>query len=138
MKTLQDKPVLLPVRKTTVAALGRVRVPVSLPDTRLPFERRVYQATAAVTLVRKEADSDYHLVLKDGNAQMIVESPLPSCAPRATAIRRKQMATVRAAVRVCPKAIITGVAFFDFKHGQTGVAPNAIELHPILAFRCLS
>jgi hypothetical protein len=33
---------------------------------------------------------------------------------------------------------VTGVAFFDFKHGQTGVAPNAIELHPILGFRCLA
>jgi len=30
-----------------------------------------------------------------------------------------------------------GVAFFDFPHGQTGVAPNAIELHPILGFRCV-
>jgi hypothetical protein len=30
-----------------------------------------------------------------------------------------------------------GVAF-DFMHGQTGVAPNAIELHPILTFRSLS
>jgi len=29
-------------------------------------------------------------------------------------------------------------SFFDFKHGQTGVAPNAIELHPILTFRCLT
>jgi hypothetical protein len=27
---------------------------------------------------------------------------------------------------------VTGVGFFDFKHGQTGVAPNAIELHPLL------
>jgi hypothetical protein len=26
----------------------------------------------------------------------------------------------------------------DFKHGPTGVAPNAIELHPILGFACLS
>jgi hypothetical protein len=25
----------------------------------------------------------------------------------------------------------------DLGHGQTGVAPNAIELHPVLAFRCL-
>ena len=33
---------------------------------------------------------------------------------------------------------MTGVAFFDFLHGQTGVAPNGIELHPVLAFRCLS
>jgi hypothetical protein len=31
---------------------------------------------------------------------------------------------------------VTGVAFFDFQHGQTGVAPNGIELHPILAFTC--
>ncbi len=33
---------------------------------------------------------------------------------------------------------LSGVAFWDFKHGQTGVAPNAIELHPILGFACLS
>src|SRR5260221_3026268 len=25
---------------------------------------------------------------------------------------------------------VTGVGFFDFEHGQTGVAPNALELHP--------
>src|SRR5689334_19870711 len=27
---------------------------------------------------------------------------------------------------------ITGIGFFDFLHEQTGVAPNAIELHPVL------
>ena len=27
---------------------------------------------------------------------------------------------------------VTGVRFFDFLHGQTGVAPNGIELHPVL------
>lgn len=67
---------------------------------------------------------------------MITEAPLPACAPRATALRRTQMAEARAAVGLCDHAVITGVAFFDFQHGQTGVAPNAIELHPILAFRC--
>ena len=30
------------------------------------------------------------------------------------------------------KARITGVGFFDDVHGQMGVAPNGIELHPIL------
>jgi hypothetical protein len=30
---------------------------------------------------------------------------------------------------------ITGVGFFDFEHGQSGVAPNAIELHPVLDIR---
>lgn len=40
-------------------------------------------------------------------------------------------------LRLCTQARVVGVAFFDFKHGQTGVAPNAIELHPILDFACL-
>jgi hypothetical protein len=33
-------------------------------------------------------------------------------------------------------ATITGVAFFDVKHNnpQHGVAPNNIELHPVLRF----
>jgi len=48
------------------------------------------------------------------------------------------MRVARNQVKLCAKARVTGVAFFDFKHGQTGVAPNAIESHPILAFRCLS
>jgi hypothetical protein len=92
-----------------------------------------------VTLVRHEDDSDLHVVIEDAQGQtMITEAPLPACAPRATLTRRQQMAQARAAVRVCPRASITGVAFFDFQHGQTGVAPNAIELHPILAFRCLA
>jgi hypothetical protein len=42
------------------------------------------------------------------------------------------------AVPLCARAAVTGVAFFDFDHGQTGVAPNAVELHPVLVLRCLS
>ena len=32
------------------------------------------------------------------------------------------------------RATVTRVGFFDIPHGQTGVAPNAIELHPVLKF----
>jgi len=32
-------------------------------------------------------------------------------------------------------ATITGVAFFDRVHGQIGVAPNGIELHPVLSIK---
>jgi hypothetical protein len=32
-------------------------------------------------------------------------------------------------------ATVSGVIFFDFLHGQRGVAPNGIELHPVLRFR---
>ena len=138
VKTLQDRPVLLPVKNTAVAYLVSLPAPASLPDTRLPFERHVFRVSAAVVLVRHEADSDFHLVLRDQSGRtMIAEAPLPSCAPGATAVRRAQMSVVRSAVRLCNRALISGVAFFDFQHGQTGVAPNAIELHPILGFRCL-
>ena len=46
------------------------------------------------------------------------------------------MAQARAAASVCAKAELVGVAFFDFDHNQDGVAPNEIELHPILSVKC--
>jgi hypothetical protein len=127
---------LLPVKTVTIAYLVSRPAPHPLPLTRLPFERHVFRVTAAVTLVRPEADQDLHLVLSDGTRTMIAEAPAVSCTGRATIIARRQMAKARAAVRLCSKATVTGVAFFDFDHGQTGLARNAIELHPILGFVC--
>jgi hypothetical protein len=69
---------------------------------------------------------------------MIAEAPVADCNTAATPYRRKQMKDARDAVKICDNAQVTGVAFFDFFHHQTGVAPNEIELHPILAFRCPS
>lgn len=138
VKTLQDRPRLLPVQGTTIAYLVSRPLPHPLPDTRLPFERHVFRVTAAVTLNRAEADGDLHLVLSDGTHTMIAESPSSSCTTGATAARRTQMTHARTQASLCSKARVTGVAFFDFKHGQTGVAPNAIELHPVLAFHCLT
>jgi hypothetical protein len=137
VKTLQDRPRLLPLRSVTIRYLVTRPAPAELPPTRLPFERHSFRVTAAVTLERPEDDGDLHLVLIDGPRTMIAESPSPSCTSGATPLRRRQMAQARRRVRLCAKARVTGVAFFDFKHGQTGVAPNAIELHPVLAFRCL-
>jgi hypothetical protein len=36
-----------------------------------------------------------------------------------------------AMTKVGASATIIGVGFFDSNHGQTGVAPSAIEIHPI-------
>jgi hypothetical protein len=35
-------------------------------------------------------------------------------------------------------ATIDGVGFFDAIHGQRGIAPNGIELHPVTRFRATS
>jgi hypothetical protein len=139
VKTLQDRPSLLAVQTTTIARVIGEPKPSPLPGTRAPFERHQFRITAQVTKVISEDDGDKHLVLRDpaGNT-MIAEAPTSDCNSGATAYRRNQMAEARAAVKVCTKAEITGVAFFDFFHNQTGVAPNEIELHPILTFKCLT
>jgi hypothetical protein len=137
VKTLQDRPHLLPNRLTTIKYLVTRKAPSSLPDTRLPFEHHVFTVIAAATLVRPEDDSDLHLVLQEGGSNMIAEAPAPYCDRHAKPRLHREMVVAQRHVRLCSKARVTGVAFFDFDHGQTGVAPNAIELHPILHFRCL-
>jgi hypothetical protein len=138
-KTLQDRPSLLPIQTTTIANLISQPKPVPLPGDRAPYERHQFKVTAQVTKVIGEDDGDKHLVLEDaaGNT-MIAESPTASCNSQATAYRRNQMAQARAAVSVCAKAEVMGVALFDFFHHQTGVAPNEIELHQILSLKCLT
>ena len=150
VKTLQDRPHLLPARNTTIHFLSTRPAPSHIdpppvaatekpePDTRLPFEHHVFTVIAPVVLARPEDDSDLHVVLQHGGNHMITEAPSPSCDRHATAYRRRQMRIARTHVRLCARARVTGVAFFDFDHGQTGVAPNAIELHPILGFTCLT
>jgi hypothetical protein len=83
---------------------------------------------------------------------MIVEFPAASCAPRASATARAKMTRARSAFihacgnatrsyrRLSGTATVTGVGFWDEIHGQTGGAPNGIELHPVTAFhasRCM-
>jgi hypothetical protein len=78
---------------------------------------------------------------------MIVEFPAMYCTLTARPVLRRRMQAARSAfIRACGvpthsgsavlrgTATITGVGFFDFWHGQNGVAPNAIELHPVLRF----
>src|SRR5207245_617750 len=78
VKTLQDRPRLLLGRKVTIHYLVTRPAPNPLPETRSPFERHVFTVTAAVRLVRQEADQDFHLVLVSGPDQMIAEAPSPS------------------------------------------------------------
>ena len=74
VKTLQDRPRLLRPRKTTIHFLITRPAPQTLPDTRLPFEHRVYTVIAAVVLIRPEEDSDLHVVLQHGGNHMITKA----------------------------------------------------------------
>jgi len=110
-----------------------------------PTELITYQLSDVSLLqFRAETDGDYHLVLSDGTHTMIAEIPDPACvastSPLAPAIAaaRAQFDAKHGPVAPTPTTTgetvsVTGVAFFDVFHSQTGVAPNAIELHPVLS-----
>jgi hypothetical protein len=139
-------------KSKTVEALRHLKRPLTLKATtprRAGTERTVYRVTALLMSMRREDDSDIHLVLADPKlgGSMIAELPSSSCTVGATATERTAMDSARddlaAACGGLPgatprtltgTATLTGVGFFDPIHGQAGVAPNGIELHPVLTF----
>jgi hypothetical protein len=131
--------------RTTIEGMRSWPEPSILPPhNRIsPYETTLWTVSATLVQYKREADSDYHLILLDqfGNT-LIAEIPSPDClpdtAPLLPEIRnaRAQFDANYQAERVFKTANIpvqvTGVGMFDFMHGQTGVAPNGIELHPVL------
>jgi hypothetical protein len=128
-----------------ISDLIAITPPNPLPkNTRFdPTENTVFVVNATLTDYKVESDSDYHLVIMDdqGNT-MIAEIPSPSCVDSSSPFAA-QIANARsqfdAAFTATPSfqtanvpVQITGVGFFDFFHNQHGVAPNVIELHPVL------
>lgn len=118
-------------------------------------ETTVYALDAWLLRCHPETDGDYHLVLGDdaGNT-MIAEIPDPGRVdpgspffaqiknaraafearyPEITNLAQVHGVRGRPAlVEINERAHLTGIGFFDFVHGQDGVAGNGIELHPVL------
>lgn len=129
----------------TISYLRGLTAPASPPsNSRVqPTETTMYVLNATLIEYKLENDSDYHLVIKDAQGNtMIAEIPDPACvgagSPFANLIQnsRQEFDNKYSASSSFKTANIpvqlAGVGFFDFQHGQTGVAPNAIELHPVL------
>ena len=73
------------------------------------------------------------------SATMVAEIPDSACA--LTSSHKAEFAAARLALRGAARGAIIeldGVGFFDFLHGQRGVAPNGFELHPVLAVRLIA
>jgi hypothetical protein len=132
---------LVPV-SNTIASLVALPAAGGGSHRESPTETTLWELkNVTLTELKAESDSDYHLVISDGSHTMIAEIPSPSCATSSTwacfiSSSRSQvdaLYTVSTSPQY-PSATITlrGVGFFDYLHSQTGVAPNAIELHPIL------
>ncbi len=130
---------------TTIANLRAFPTPGTIPaNNRIsPEETTVWVVDATLTLIKLESDQDYHLVIQDAaGLTMIAEIPAPSCVPTSspmnpgvTSARAKvdAMFNVTTSFQTLNVPVrITGVGMHDFPHGQTGAAPNQIELHSVI------
>ncbi len=130
---------------TTVNNLVNIVTPT--PSSSMPryagVEDKTYKVTCNVTIKKVESDNDYHLVLSDGVHTLIGEIPDPTCSAAGSSAYVSQYVAARNFVDTyigpgniytvnIPQVEVQGVAFVDPPHGQTGAAPNNLELHPIL------
>lgn len=132
---------------TTIDQLRNLTAPHPIPRNKRvsPTETTLWEVNATLDVYKLETDSDYHLVIKnDAGNTMIAEIPAPDCVQgnspfsqgianaraefdaQFTASSSFQSANIPVRVR--------GVGMFDFIHNppQRGVAPNGIEVHPVL------
>ena len=142
---------------TSISDLTLKAAPKQLPqNSRIaPVENEQVTVKALLIAWKEEAgakgDHDFHLVLadpQDHSRTIIAEIPSPDCASACSSTSAKNFKAARDVLTVelgpAPQSIkvtsivpprtveVTGVSFFDFDHGQDGLAPNCIEIHPVL------
>jgi hypothetical protein len=133
-------------KHTTVTHLVGLTTPT--PSSSMPrydaVEDSCYTTVVTITEMRVESDSDWHLVITDGTGNtMIAECPCPNCTSVAASHyigdfigARNWIAANIGNVTNTSISIknvqVTGQAFIDPPHGQSGAAPNNLELHSII------
>lgn len=164
IKTLDDADAIKIKATPQIASVDQMRV-LSVPNgfdknndssRYVPVEETEYTVSAILVGFKEESDRDLHIVLADTSNPgdtMIGEVPDPQCSTVKASGHATQIAKVRTAFINCfgtPPvgslmkftgkmiAQLTGVGFFDVLHGQTGVAPNGLEIHPIVKVKTTS
>jgi hypothetical protein len=138
----------------TIANLVKLPTVTGSSCSRVSGEKQVYELkNIIIQFEREESDSDYHLVLFDPStgSEMIGEIPYPGCAGHDSCQTGNpwlcEITRARAALDANDPSLSTGdrgtgtvigVGFFDTYEGMmatkpTGMAPNSLELHPVLA-----
>jgi hypothetical protein len=116
-----------------------------------PTEFRTIRIQVDLKEAKVESDLDVHMIVASSSAPtktMILEFPDIRCEGAARSYRKLAIKRARShLLHACGpigdrhfkdldgNATITGVGFWDHVIGQKGVAPNGIELHPVLGFK---
>jgi hypothetical protein len=132
--------------------------PANLPDTRrlVGIETMTFKVKGKVIAFKREGgahgDRDFHVVLAQVNnlsKTMVVEFADPGCAGVCGSTFLDRMSQARqdfidkvgqptGSFKEPDEDIVIeviGIGFFDRLHGQRGMAPSGIEIHPVLSMR---
>jgi len=132
---------------STIQYQRSLEKPLSLPNTRLPSEDTVYSVECIMYKYKLEADNDIHVVIRavnDPSQTMVAEIVNADCPGIVNTSRYNALNNLRkwfdstyhpttSFTNTNVRIKITGVGFFDFLHGQTGIPPNGREIHPVLS-----
>jgi hypothetical protein len=142
-------------QSATIRSLTDEKPPQSLSDTHreTQVEQRAVRIKALLIGYKREPDGDLHIVLADLNdPEITLIAEIPDADKCSFACSSQHADEFRAARKAfldgikdhqatkCFRSMqedgvpitMTGVPMFDRLHGQTGVAENGIELHPVL------
>lgn len=151
VKTLTDKDTIEidfeNIIQTTVSEQCSLNRPSKIKNMpRLKSETTIYEIEAYVIEYKKEDDRDFHVVIEDPETEetMVVEILDPECPDIDNTSRYETFTQVRkwftdnfhpttSFKSTRKKVKLTGVGFFDYLHGQRGMAPNGREIHPVLS-----
>lgn len=96
-----------------------------------------------LTEFQRSPDGDVHMVIADEHGHTMIAEAAPPFCTDASSPWKAQITAVRALVDAhIPMSLLgwrretvslAGPAYIDYLHGQMGVAPNGIEIHPVLA-----
>lgn len=136
---------LVPV-PTTIDAL------VALPHVERPEELRRIEPVEVTTYELRDVtlksfqrapDGDVHMVLADEHGHTLIAEAAPPFCTDDSSPWKGRISAARAVVdEEIPMTMmgwtsrtisLAGPGYFDTLHGQFGVAPNGIEIHPVLA-----
>lgn len=126
-----------------------INIPNSQTGKRSRYEDTLYSLNCLIIAFKKENDKDIHIVLKDINTNetMVGELISDECDEVKNTSRynlfvelnkwfRENIGHPTSKLKHPKEPIpvkITGVSFYDFLHGQKGMASNGREIHPILS-----
>jgi hypothetical protein len=137
---------------STIQYQRSLAAPPTLPNTRLPQEDTVFSIDCIMYKYKLESDNDVHIVIHaigDTSQTMVAEILNAQCPGIMSTSRYTQLNNLRTSfdntyhpttsfTTTNVRIRITGVGFFDFLHGQTGIPPNGREIHPILSFSLIT